>query len=196
MSERIVITGIGMVTSLGADRESTWRAARAGVSGVRQLEGIAGIPSGRVLAATVDPLSPFQGIYDLPLALRAAAEALADCQLHEAQIDSARIGCSIAANMGNTPGVHGIRTGSIPEEATAWAEQWMPITVCAAVGRQLNLHGPRLCSTSACASGTIATLSAVASDSGQSMRHDAGRRFTIAASTIGSGVPQHARTCP
>jgi len=67
MRDRVVITGIGMVTSLGHDRESTWQAVRAGVSGVRQLEGIAGIPSGRVLGATVDLEAPEDGIADVPL---------------------------------------------------------------------------------------------------------------------------------
>ena len=161
MRDRVVITGIGMVTSVGRDRESTWQAVRAGVSGVRLLEGVAGIPSGRVLAATVELPNPDEGISDLPLALQAAAEALDDCGVKESQVDPARIGCSIAANMGDTPGVHCLRTGASPEEATDWAHQWLPITVCAAVGQQFNLHGPRLCSTAACASGTIATLGAV-----------------------------------
>lgn len=161
MRDRVVITGIGMVTSVGRDRESTWQAVRAGISGVRQLDGIAGIPTGRVLAATVDMPAPDVEILDVPLALQAAAEALDDSQLQQDEVDPARIGCSIAANMGDTPGVHCLRTGTSPGEATAWAEQWLPITVCAKVGQQLNLHGPRLCSTSACASGTIATLSAV-----------------------------------
>ena len=161
MKDRVVITGIGMVTSVGHDRESTWRAVRAGISGVRQLEGVAGIPSGRILAATVDLPAPDDGIFDVPLALKAAAEALDDCGLQRAEIDPARIGCSIAANMGDTPGTHYLRTGTSPEKATAWAEQWLPITVGATVGQRLNLHGPRLSSTAACASGTVATLNAV-----------------------------------
>ncbi len=161
MRDRVVITGIGMVTSVGHDRESTWQAVRAGVSGVRQLEGVAGIPSGRVLGATVDLTAPAGRILDLPLALQAAVEALDDCRLQKAEIDPARFGCSIAANMGDTPGVYSLRTGIPPGEATTWSEQWLPITVCATVGQQLNLHGPRLSNTAACASGTIATLSAV-----------------------------------
>jgi 3-oxoacyl-[acyl-carrier-protein] synthase II len=160
MRDRVVITGIGMVTSVGQDRETTWQAVRSGVSGVRQLEGVAGIPSGRVLGATVDLPNPGDGIYDVPLAIQAAAEALDDCQIEHAEIDPSRFGSSIAANMGDTPGVHCLRTGASPAEATSWAEQWLPITVGAAVGKRFNLHGPRLSSTAACASGTIAVLNA------------------------------------
>lgn len=161
MKDRVVITGIGMVTSVGDDRESTWQAVREGVSGVRLLEDVPGIPSGRVLGATVEQAYAGEGIRDLPLALQAAAEALDDCRFHETRIEPEQIGCSIAANMGDTPGVHCLRTGTPQGKATTWADQWLPITVSAAVGRQLNLHGPRLCSTSACASGTIAALCAV-----------------------------------
>ena len=38
--EPIVITGIGMITSVGNDRESVWKAVRDGHSGARRLEGL------------------------------------------------------------------------------------------------------------------------------------------------------------
>ena len=53
MNDRIVITGIGMVTSVGRDRESTWRAVQAGHNGVRRLCGLPGIPDNLLLGATV-----------------------------------------------------------------------------------------------------------------------------------------------
>jgi 3-oxoacyl-[acyl-carrier-protein] synthase II len=38
MKRRVVITGIGMVTPLGLDRESSWRGLVAGTSGIRRFE--------------------------------------------------------------------------------------------------------------------------------------------------------------
>ena len=40
--EPIVITGIGIIASVGRDRESVWRAVRQGKSGVRPLPGLRG----------------------------------------------------------------------------------------------------------------------------------------------------------
>ena len=61
MDDRVVITGIGMVTAVGADRESTWHAVKAGRNGVRKLCGMPGIPDGLLLGATVQgvPLDRF-----------------------------------------------------------------------------------------------------------------------------------------
>ena len=52
--DRIVITGIGLSTAVGGDREAVWQAMQAGTSGVRRLTGIPGIPDGMLLGATVD----------------------------------------------------------------------------------------------------------------------------------------------
>ena len=159
MSDRVVITGIGMVTAVGQDRESTWQAVRDGISGVRLLDDRPGIPPGRMLGATVEHTPTTQGLPDIPLALRAAAEALDDCRIDESHIDPSRFGCSIAANFGDTPHVHWRRREALGT-TSLWAEQWIPMSVNAIVARLMKLHGPRLCCTSACASGTIATLNA------------------------------------
>ena len=39
MSQRVVITGVGMVTPLGLDTPSTWKALVNGVSGVEPITG-------------------------------------------------------------------------------------------------------------------------------------------------------------
>ncbi len=45
-SRRVVITGIGLLNSLGVDRASVWRAASRGQSGVRTIKGFdtSGLP--------------------------------------------------------------------------------------------------------------------------------------------------------
>ena len=52
--EPVVMTGIGMITSVGSDRESSWAAVRSGTSGVRRLCGEAGFPEHLRLGAVVD----------------------------------------------------------------------------------------------------------------------------------------------
>ena len=166
MHERIVITGIGMVTSVGADRESTWQAVQTGQSGVRRLENFAGLPPDMMLGATVENLDPIDHLpRDFPLAFQAAEEAMADCQIDLDTIDRTRFGCAMTAYLGDTPGHRSLRRGpslaGSNEQDEAWAECWLPNTICSEVAQRFQLEGPRICSSSACASGTILTLQAV-----------------------------------
>ena len=52
--EPVVITGIGLIASVGDDRESVWKAVRQGKSGVQRLRGLPGIPDDMLVAAQVD----------------------------------------------------------------------------------------------------------------------------------------------
>ena len=51
--DRVVITGIGLITSIGHGREAVWQAIQRGECGVRRLTGVPGIPDGMLLGATV-----------------------------------------------------------------------------------------------------------------------------------------------
>lgn len=162
--DRIVITGIGLATATGDDREAVWRAMQLGKSGIRRLEGIAGIPDRMLLGATVDIDGDYPGqLKNIPLTRSTAAEAIADSQLDLDAVDRDRFGCSIGAHMGDDDftterlGRHDL----LPEGKRPWFEQWLPNTTCAMVAQELRLHGPRLSNSTACATGTIAILKAV-----------------------------------
>ncbi len=57
--DRIVITGIGIVTAVGGNREAVWRAMQVGKSGIGRLTGVPGIPDDLLLGATVDVETDF-----------------------------------------------------------------------------------------------------------------------------------------
>jgi 3-oxoacyl-(acyl-carrier-protein) synthase len=79
--ECIVITGIGVITSIGRGRESVWRAVQRGDCGVKRLTGLPGIPDGMLLGASVDVDGEFPGqLKNIPLCRQTAAEALADAR--------------------------------------------------------------------------------------------------------------------
>jgi 3-oxoacyl-[acyl-carrier-protein] synthase II len=164
--DRVVITGIGIVTSIGHSRETVWRAIQAGTSGVRRLTGIPGLPDGMLLGATVDIEGEYPGqMKNVPLCRQTAAEALADSRIHLATVDRDRFGCSIGAHMGDTQSI-AERVGMhhlIPPGKQPWARQWMPNASCEQVARDYGLCGPRLSNSTACASGTIAILKAIRS---------------------------------
>jgi len=137
---------------------------QAGKSGIGRLTGIAGIPEGLLLGATVDIEAEFPGqLKNIPLSRAAAGEALADCGIEWDEVDRNRFGCSIGAHMGDADFVTERlgRHDLIPRGKRPWFEQWLPNTSCALVGMEHDLRGPRLSNSTACASGTIAILKAV-----------------------------------
>ena len=162
--DRVVITGIGIVTANGRGREAVWQAVQAGVSGVRRLSGVPGIPDGLLLGAVAEVDGDFPGqLKNIPLSHETAAEAIDDSGIRLLTLDRQRVGCSIGAHMGDTDyvvehlGMHQL----IPPGKRPWCEQWLPNTSCASVAQHYDFRGPRLSNSTACASGTIAILKAV-----------------------------------
>jgi 3-oxoacyl-(acyl-carrier-protein) synthase len=164
--EPIVITGIGIIASVGLDRESVWRAVRSGRSGVGSLSGLPGIPDGLLIGAPVDitPDRPGQ-LKAIALCRRAADEALWDGRVDLAGLDLDRFGCAISGHMGDTGFVNEQLGVFLPEDpcAVPWWEQWMPNTACSTIANRYGLAGPRICHSVACASGLIDILAAVRS---------------------------------
>ena len=163
LTEPIVITGVGLITALGQDRESVWDAVRRGDCGVRKLTGVPGIPDGLMLAATADLPEPNRKILKVTqLCEIAAAEAMADAIVDVEQVDRDRFGCWIGAHMGDDRGaleVQGIPFEDLNMEAN-WFDQWLPNTTCAHLAHKFGLQGPGLSHSTACASGLIEMLSA------------------------------------
>ncbi|MCE9555024.1 MAG: beta-ketoacyl-[acyl-carrier-protein] synthase family protein [Planctomycetes bacterium] len=163
--EPIVVTGIGMITSVGPDRESTWRAVRQGVSGVRRVVGLEGIPDGLLLGA---PVMQVAGMLHLAkviaLSRVAAIEAIEDSALDVDDCDHTRIACAISAHMGDTGwfAEHYGRHDLLPAEGLNW-NQWLPNSACVSVAEHYGFAGPRIGHSTACASGLMDVLAAIRS---------------------------------
>jgi 3-oxoacyl-(acyl-carrier-protein) synthase len=128
------------------------------------LTGVAGIPDGLMLGATVDVEGEVPGqLKNIPLCRQTAAEALADARVHLAELDRDRFGCSIGAHMGDSDYVTERlgRFDLMPVGKQAWWRQLLPNTSCYMVANDYGLGGPRLSNSTACASGTIAILKAI-----------------------------------
>ncbi|MDA7977859.1 MAG: beta-ketoacyl-[acyl-carrier-protein] synthase family protein [Pirellulales bacterium] len=162
--EPVVITGIGLVTSTGLDRETAWQAIKDGRSGVQRLRGVPGIPDDFILGATVDVPTDFPGQRkEFPLARRAAEEAITDAGIDLANSDRDRFGCSISGVMGDTSYVNQVcgRTDLLPDPHIKWWEQWLPNSCCWSVAQHFGFNGPRTSHSVACASGLVDALAAV-----------------------------------
>lgn len=160
----VVITGIGMVASVGLDRESVWNAVRNGVSGVRRLEGIEAIPDGQFIGAPVDLPGDdaFGRLKVISLCRRAADEAMADARVDLARVNLDRFGCAVSGHMGDTTDIPHIHKMVYPHSGhdVPWWQQFLPNTACSMTANRYGLGGPRLCHSTACASGLVDILSA------------------------------------
>ncbi|MBM3999924.1 MAG: beta-ketoacyl-[acyl-carrier-protein] synthase family protein [Planctomycetes bacterium] len=161
MDDRIVVTGLGLVTSLGLDRETSWRAIQRGETRSQRVVGMPYFPDGELLAARVDLEPPEPGMLKvIPMTERAAAEALDDARVRWTDIDATRFGCSISAHMGDTRALwHALGdAAALPAGSVRWTDQWFPNTACAHVANRFGLTGPRMAHSTACASSLVSVL--------------------------------------
>jgi 3-oxoacyl-(acyl-carrier-protein) synthase len=161
---RIVITGIGMLASVGATREAVWQSVRAGRSKMSWLTGMPEIPDGLMIGAPCDlpHLQPGK-LKVIELCERAAEEAMTDAGLLPGTYNGDRFGCAISAHMGDCEYLlerNGCREWIIPGKPP-WIEQWLPNTSCIRIANRYGLFGPRFSHSTACASGLIDFISAV-----------------------------------
>jgi len=174
---RIVITGVGMVTPFGGDREASWRGLRQGQSAVRWLEaprqpgeqfltGDSGFPAFRA-GAPVPALHPVESRDAADLdpvisyALRAAREALHDSGLSLPH-DRSRVGCVVGTSKGGfTTFARALAAYRQQKDAELPEDFWlqtMPNAPAAWVARELNLQGAALCPMAACATGLLSVV--------------------------------------
>lgn len=128
--QRVVITGIGMIASVGRDREAVWGAVRQGQSGVRLLRGVKALPDDLLVAAQVDICPDRPGrLKPISLCMPAAAEAVADSGLDLAAYDPYRCGAAISGHMGDTDFVveRCGRAELIEPGKPPWWGQWYPL---------------------------------------------------------------------
>ncbi len=172
-AEPVVITGIGLITAVGSTREEVWQSLREGRCGIRRVDDLEYFQGESLVAATVDPdnIPGWQNtgaLKPVQFSQIAAREAMQDAGFDFERFDASpynadRIACAIAGHMGDPRWQTPEGKPKPPEQwgANPWFMQWMPDTACTTVARELGVLGPRMCYSTACASSTIAVLSAV-----------------------------------
>ena len=164
---RVVVTGLGAVTPLGLDAQSTWDAAVAGRSGVDWIRSfdasdfpvrIASEVKGFEPEAVVGPKDARRLERNVVLAVAAAREAWADAEADG--IDPARAGILVGSAIGGVTGVleqDEVRRGRGHSRVSPW---FLPnVLVDSATGQiaiDLGLRGPNYAPVSACATGSHA----------------------------------------
>ena len=173
MTDRIVVTGIGGLCSLGTNAPAIWSAMKAGTCGIGELE----IPEKAELKTTIagqigalpphaiEPrLMATMSRFTL-LAVLAAAEAMQQAGLARGSFDPWRTGAVIGTGVFGVDAVDQaynaiIREGKKRTEIFA-VPKIMPSSPSAHVSMALGLKGPVFGATSACASSNHAIANAL-----------------------------------
>lgn len=166
---RVAVTGIGMISALGAGRETNWQQMLAGQCGMRPVtlfdtrafrSHIAGEVDLADLQAQLTPWQRRRWSRSEQLAMFAAREALDESALLESGIDRRRVGVLLGAGTGdllrNEEYYFRLLSGGPDRARPTWIYHHFsnaPVDVLAAA---FDLQGTRSCVVAACASSTIA----------------------------------------
>ena len=167
LMRRVVVTGLGAVTLLGLDAQTTWDAAVSGTSGVDWIRSfdasefpvrIASEVKGFDPAAVVGPKDARRLERNVVLAVAASREAWADAGVEG--VDPSRAGILVGSAIGGVIGIleqDGIRRERGHDRVSPW---FLPnVLVDSASGQiaiDLGLRGPNYAPVSACATGSHA----------------------------------------
>jgi 3-oxoacyl-[acyl-carrier-protein] synthase II len=174
MTRRVVVTGIGLVTSIGSKVETFWSALLAGRSGIKKVTSFDTKEFSVHLGGEVVDFSP-EGVssrIDLAqvgratqFAIAAATRALADAGIDPARLDPTRAGVSMGTTSGEPREVETFTdtylTGNLgaigPELVTRYPCGSIPGSMAAALG----FAGPNSMIPTACAAGNYAAANAM-----------------------------------
>ena len=169
MRRRVVITGIGLLTPLGLDRESSWQALLAGKSGIGPISGFDASDYSCRIAGEVrgfDPLNvmekkdvrrtdPFTHF-----AVAATSEALTDAGYEINAANAERIGVYIGSGIGGLQLLekqHTVLTERGPRRVSPFFIPGMILNMAAGqVSILYGAKGPNLACATACATGSHA----------------------------------------
>jgi 3-oxoacyl-[acyl-carrier-protein] synthase II len=166
---RIAITGVGLVTALGATREESWRRMLAAECGIRpatvfDTEGYRSRVAGEVDIDAVDPdATPHERrrrSRSDRIGLRAASEALTDAGLLDNGLDRSRVGVFLGAGTADLLRNEAFYRTWITRglARTKRSDLWnhFPNTPVDLIAQHYGFEGPRACVVAACSSSTIA----------------------------------------
>jgi len=170
--KRVVVTGLGMINSVGMDKEESFSAILDGVCGIKQIElfdiekfsvKIAGEirdfdPSSVMDAKEVKKADRF-----IQLGIKAANEAMLDANFTE-EIDKDRFGISSASGIGGLPNIEKNSVICNTRGPRRISPFFIPSSLVNMLGGFISidhkLKGPNISSVTACAAGTHAIIEA------------------------------------
>ena len=164
---RVVVTGIGMVTPLGNNVESTWQSILAGKSGVALIEHfdasdltcrIAGCVKNFDVTPYMSEKDARKRDYFIQYGMAAAMQAIQDSGLQVTESNAQRIGIAIGSGIGGLPSIernHAVLLESGPRRLSPF---FIPSALINMISGHLSIQygmkGPNIALVSACTTGT------------------------------------------
>jgi 3-oxoacyl-[acyl-carrier-protein] synthase II len=167
--ERVVITGIGLVTPVGIGTAESWRALLAGESGIGPISlfdcsafrvRIAGEVKGWEPTRFIDKKKLKEMDRFTEFALGAAAMAVQDAKLEMSDAERERAGCFVGVGLGGLFTLEKTKETLMAKGPTKVSPYSIPGIIANLAAGQVSiahgLKGPSYCTTSACSSGAHA----------------------------------------
>ena len=164
--QRIVVTGIGVVTSIGSTREAFWSALTRGVSGVAPIAAFDASPYQTQIGAEVRDFDPQAYMTrklagrmgrNSQMAVAAAMGAVKDAGLDMARIDTSRVGVCVGTAAGDFNELEENHSGFLQRGPKAISPFCVPKVIpnmpAGNIAIALGIHGPNFAALSACATG-------------------------------------------
>jgi 3-oxoacyl-[acyl-carrier-protein] synthase II len=165
----VVVTGLGMVTSIGTGREKFWDALIAGRCGFGPVKSFDTSKYSVHLGAEIPDFNPQDYVFELDwsrigrashLAIAAARLALADAFLDQSTVDSTQVGVCVGTTSGEPQFIERFDDhyvcGDIPNVDERFIREYPCHVVPGHVASELGLGGEAMMIPTACAAGNYA----------------------------------------
>jgi 3-oxoacyl-[acyl-carrier-protein] synthase II len=176
MTRRVVVTGIGLVTSIGSDVETFWEALLAGRSGIKPVGSFDSKDYSVHIGGEVKDFSPdgVRSRIDLnqvgrasQFAISAATQALEDAGLDPDRLDPTRSGVAMGTTSGEPREVETytdtLLKGDLSAVGSELAVRYPCGSIPASMAAALGFAGPNIMIPTACAAGAYAAADAMES---------------------------------
>lgn len=164
---RVVVTGMGMLTSLGHDVETTWQAILAGKSGVAKIDHFDASDLSCQICSRVRDFDAAKYMpekearkrdYFIQYGMAAAMQAIQDAGLQVTEANASRIGLAVGSGIGGLPTIekyHSIMLESGPRRVSPFFIPGALINMISGnLSIQYGMRGPNISLVSACTTGT------------------------------------------
>jgi len=169
MKNRVVITGIGLITPLGINTNNSWQAAKTGQSGIRMITKFDTAKFSTKIAGEVQNFDPLQFIEKkeykkmdrfIQFAVAATLEAIADSGLKITPLNAERVGVIVGSGMGGLETLCYYEDTYLKYGPDRISPFFVPSCVINLAPGQISIRtgakGPNFAPVSACATGTHA----------------------------------------
>jgi 3-oxoacyl-[acyl-carrier-protein] synthase II len=166
---RVVVTGTGMITSLGHTTRDTWEGLKAGRSGIRRIQAFDPTGSPSQVASEVVDFKPEQYLDRkearrmsrfVQLAMVAAKEAMQDAGLIITEANRDQVGVLVGTAIGGLEQMEEAHTTLVTRGASRVSPFTVPMMIGDMAAGQISIavgaRGPNFSIASACASGAHA----------------------------------------